>query len=56
MQGVVELYCHREVAIQNPRHSIPEDPNQPNAEEVTIPLWYQDNGLLFVFLRKVTLT
>ena len=56
MQGVVKLDHRREVVIQDPCHSLPEDLNQTNAAEVSVPLWYQYNVLPVAVLCDVTFT
>ena len=56
MQGVTKLDRCRESVIQDPCYGLPEELNQPDAAEVSAPLWYQDDSLPGELRRKVTLT
>ena len=55
MQGVVKLDHRCEVDIQHPFNGLTEYLNHPDAADVAIKIWYQDNGLPGTLLCKVTL-
>ena len=55
MQHVVELNRCHEATINYPHHCLPKYLHQPNAAEVFVPLWYQDDSRPDALLRKVTL-
>ena len=51
----MELNYHHEAEIQYPCHCLTQYLNQPDAAEISVPFWYQDNGLPGVRFSKVTL-
>ena len=54
MEGVVEFNHLRQTGILNPCHRIPQYLYQTYSMEVSVTLWYQEDGLSGTLIQDIT--